>query len=659
MQPQRFDSNTPKIQLRWPLALLLALALLALCPALLSIGHAAGEREEPAPPEPVVLLADGTGVELEWRAPALSQHPVTGADGRRYARLETRGWMQTQSAGQPQLPYASALVVVPPTGAVTLDVRVVERDSHALSHPVLPAPRMEAVGDPPVGLGPTWVRDDAAYAPQDPSAPQWVTLEEAGWMRGRRLMRLTFSPLHFDPAQPALEEARLVRLTLTFQDSTTEPTGWADDDPFTPLLERSVVNPAQVSAFARPASAPDPTISPLDAGYPPSDTQYLVIAHASFMDAVAPLVAHRAISDGLTVFTTTVQNIYTTEGEQGAIAIREYISHTYHSSPTPALDYVLLVGDGMEGDPDNSYVPPYILTEDEPDWWSSVTTEPWQPASDNRFVTVDDDNDRLADIAIGRLPVNTVAQAETVVGKILSYELDPPQWPWNERVLFFAGHEKDASETFHYDSDLIYSTLPVTYTGYRTYFCTSDCDPYYKYDDIDTAHDAAVARLNAGGLLAGYVGHSSWHQWDWHPVTFAPMFHMNDVANLNSGGALPVFLQMTCYTGRFAKPDEDTLDETLVRREGGGAVAAWGSTTLGRTSGHRVLYRAFFDSLFVNGTVTLGLTIDEAKLALYNQNHDLDLLDTFVLLGDPALDLNLDIVPWTDYVFLPLVMRGY
>jgi hypothetical protein len=182
-----------------------------------------------------------------------------------------------------------------------------------------------------------------------------------------------------------------------------------------------------------------------------------------------------------------------------------------------------------------------------------------QPAaSDNRFVTVDGD-DEMADVFIGRLPVNTAAEATTVVDKILSYELNPPRWPWNERVLFFAGHEPDAP--YHGYSDEVYHEhLPGGFTGRRVYFCTSNCDQPHEYDDITAAHDALMRELNAGGLLASYVGHSSIHQWDWDPATWAPLFHVDDVASLHNGGALPLFVQMTCVTSYFSYPTDDTLD---------------------------------------------------------------------------------------------------
>jgi hypothetical protein len=617
--------------------------------------------DEPAPSQPVVLQADASGVILEWRAPAFSQQRVVGDDGRSYVALDAPGWDHTEVVGQPQLPKASVLAVVPHAGDVTLSVRVLAQERYRLSHPVVPSPQTAAVGSPPVSIGRVWARDAKAYAEVAPhfqslyprEVDDVVTLEEAGRLRGRRLVRLTFFPMHFVPASsvpggvngPSLEVARHVRLELRFENAVAGMKAWPGDDPFTSILQDTVVNPAQVTQFVPPRRM---TSAPSTPASPPADTEYLIIAHSDFITAVAPLAAHRASSDGLRVFSTTVEAIYDvySEGVVTATAIRDYISDAYHAPLSPTLTYVLLVGDGTRDIAGDQYIPPYTITLD-PAWWPG---EPLPAASDNRFVAVDG-TDNLADIFIGRLPVNSVNEATTVVEKILSYELAPPQWPWNERVLFFAGN----GETFHDDSDWLYNNaLPATFSGRRVYFCTDGCTEPYHYENITAARDATVRELNSGGLLASYVGHSSRHQWAVDPDTYGPMFHLDDVAGLYNGEALPMILEMTCYTSDFSYPDADTLDESLLRRASGGAVATWGPTTLGRTSGHKVLQQTFFDTLFAHGVTELGELIKTAESALIGQaSSDLDLLDTFALLGDPAMDLNL-----THEVLLPVALRG-
>jgi hypothetical protein len=138
------------------------------------------------------------------------------------------------------------------------------------------------------------------------------------------------------------------------------------------------------------------------------------------------------------------------------------------------------------------------------------------------------------------------------------------------------------------------------------------------------------------------------------------MFHLDHISNLRNGGALPVVLEMTCYTSDFSYPQFTTFDEVLLRRTGGGAVATWGPTTLGDTEGHQLLHQGFFDAVFQNHETELGTIIEEARLRLPGYLSDMH--DIYVLLGDPAMDLNLNIVPWptwTHTAFLPVALRGY
>lgn len=593
---------------------------------------------------PSVLRADNSGVTLEWFAPTWSLHTVEGGDGLPYTAVDAPGWDVTDTAGQPQLPQATALVVVPPGGAVTLHVEAFEPHSEVLAHPLLPAPRLVPLGDPLYVLTPVWA------SPEQLTATDWVTLEEVGWLRGRRLVRLTFHPLRVDPADLALESIARAQVTLHFEDTPSLAAAAIDDSPLLAALQGVVINPAQVISFGRVAEAP---IRPQDGFAAPPDTEYLIIAHSSLLTATASLAAQRANVDGLRVFSVTAEAIYHAYSSDviTATAIRDYISATYHSALPPVLDYVLLVGDGSEDAQAVQRIPPFMI--DDP--WGS---EPRGIAADNRFVTVDGD-DALPDIAIGRLPVNTAAEAAVVVQKILAYDQAPPQWPWNSRALFFASNSLgSASEEliFRQQADSLYDALPAAITGQRTYFCTTGCTQPYHHTNIDLAAALTRAQLNGGGLLAVYSGHSSWHQWAVDPASdYKSMFHVGDVSGLHNGGALPVVIEMTCLTSRFAFWESATLDESLLRHPNGGAVATWGPTGLGRSDGHATLAGRFFYGLFNQGTTRLGDLTTSAKFYLDEQNRDL--LDSFVLLGDPAMRLNMTIVPWAEQVFLPLVLR--
>ena len=103
---------------------------------------------------------------------------------------------------------------------------------------------------------------------------------------------------------------------------------------------------------------------------------------------------------------------------------------------------------------------------------------------------------------------------------------------------------------------------------------------------------------------------------------------------------------MTCLEGGFifhsqSGADFSAVSEVIVRTSGGGAIASWAPSGLGVAQGHDYLNKGLFEALFFNSIVQLGPATAEGKLYLYsNTSFHRELLDTYVLLGDPALALN-------------------
>lgn len=380
----------------------------------------------------------------------------------------------------------------------------------------------------------------------------------------------------------------------------------------------------------------------------PAGAHLLIITHPAFADALTSLVSLRQ-SQGLSTTVVSVLGIYDAwgDGRPDPGAIRAFIADAYTTwNPRPI--YVLLVGDGSfdprQYRPDSppTFIPPYLADVDP---WAGET------AADNRYACVDGD-DTLPDLLLGRLPVDSLEETQTMVEKIVAYESTPFPGGWNADVLLVAD-DADSAGDFAASSDThaaAHVTSPFTVTrhycaGISPYI--SDC----QAQQVDTLYNGLLAEWNQGALLLQFTGHSSWQQW-----AAERFFHMDDLPALLNDRRLPVVVEMTCFTSAFHRP-EPTLDEDLVALSGGGAVAAWGPTGLGVGTGHGYLSDGFFSAVFAEGAETVGEATLAGKLELVANGQNLDLLDTFTLLGDPALRLNRTIVPWAERVFLPLVRR--
>jgi hypothetical protein len=368
---------------------------------------------------------------------------------------------------------------------------------------------------------------------------------------------------------------------------------------------------------------------------------YVVIVHADLLSAVQPLVAHRQ-GQGLAVAVVDVQDVYD-EFAGGLLdpeAIREFVAYAYAEwrlAPT----YVLLVGDGSYDALDHSgygavnYVPPYLDMVDP--WWGET-------AADNRYAAISG-ADPLPDVFLGRLPVSSSAEAAMVVHKILQYERDPIYGDWNARHVFVADNP-DAAGDYDDMLDAVYDAhVASPWIGSKIYLGVLSAE---------AARQQTLGAWHRGALLISFAGHSSWHQW-----AEEALLDIHDVDYLWNDRQWPVVLSMTCFTGYFQHPEYGTLDEELLRLDGGGAVATWSPSGLGAAEGHDVLFQGFYDAVFTDGESELGPSISAAKLDLYAQAPEhADLLDTYHLFGDPAMALNLTIRPWPSSTYLPVGLKN-
>ena len=198
-------------------------------------------------------------------------------------------------------------------------------------------------------------------------------------------------------------------------------------------------------------------------------------------------------------------------------------------------------------------------------------------------------------------------------------------------------------------SDELIGRLPDGYAARRIYA--------HRYRAPADPTADIVQALNDGALLVSYLGHGATDRWG----TWAGgrIFALQDIDPLANADRLPFLVTGTCLNGFFAHPFElYSLAEAFVRAPNGGAVAAWSPTGLGFPHQHRLLLGELLAALFQRGEKRLGPAIAQAKAMAYAQDPVIaEALQTFVLLGDPALRLAIDESPNRSLIYLPLVLR--
>jgi hypothetical protein len=243
-----------------------------------------------------------------------------------------------------------------------------------------------------------------------------------------------------------------------------------------------------------------------------------------------------------------------------------------------------------------------------------IWTNTFETASDEWLGDVNGDG--LAEVAVGRLPVRTLQQAQAMVAKIVSYAGN-----FQDGALLVA----DRNDGFDFEAatGTVKSLLPA---GMRT-------DQVIRSQTDDTtANRAIIDAINRGPKLVNYAGHGSASVWRGNLLT-------NDsVGLLTNQQALPVIISMTCLNGLFNDPRSNSLGESLLLSERGGAIAVWASSAQTVPYGQALMDQEFIRQLFQgtsakNQPLTLGEAVARAKAAI----GDPDVRRSWILLGDPML----------------------
>ena len=347
---------------------------------------------------------------------------------------------------------------------------------------------------------------------------------------------------------------------------------------------------------------------------------YIIITPAEFAAAIQPLAEQRQAT-GLRVLVVNRDDVFDSfsNGRPSPFGIRDFLRHAFDNWPAPTPRFVLLVGDASYDYRDRlkgkfkNHLPTFLLD----------TTYVGETASDNWFVSFGGETDYRPSMAIGRLPAQNVEQLRAMVKKTLAYETAPPSGEWRRRVMLVADDD-DAAFTQMSDT-LATDYLSKTYTIDKVYI-----------GQTPNANADVLKTFDEGVSMVNYVGHGSLDVWGAEKA-----LQSADLAKMSSnGGRLPLLVTMTCLTGFFHHPTADSLGEVLLRAADKGIVAALVPTSESVTSQQEPLADAFYRELLTVEGATVGEAMMRAKQSMPDNGRAYrDVMETFNLLGDPALRL--------------------
>lgn len=338
---------------------------------------------------------------------------------------------------------------------------------------------------------------------------------------------------------------------------------------------------------------------------------YLVLTPRSLRAGADALAAHRS---GKVVEIEDVYDVFG-HGIANPHAIRDFLEYAY-ANWRPRPRHAALIGKGTFDPKDYLGVGanrfPVLM----------AATPDGLFASDIRYADFTDDG--VPDIAIGRVPALSSDDVIRYVEKVGAYETNGSG---AKRALVVADVPDDGGN-FTADSRDVAQALEAR--G----FATTAVELTAATDAAD-ARQAIVDAINAppGVGLWNYAGHGGVDV-----LSKTAVFGNADVALLANATHLPVFLAFTCAAGDGTYPGYDSLAETLLWRQGGGAVAAIAPTGLSDNGQAHTLNMSLVGTLAgARASATLGEANAAALADFARKGAERYMLEKYSVTGDPGL----------------------
>lgn len=383
----------------------------------------------------------------------------------------------------------------------------------------------------------------------------------------------------------------------------------------------------------------------------------LIVTYPLFKAQAEKLAELRRRHDKMDVVVATTEEVYNefSSGAQDLVAIRNF-AKMYHNRENPnhntdseklKFKYLLLFGDAsydykniLGYSTPSSYVPIYE---------SEVSLLPLYTYSSDDYVGMlspgegiwEDNAMHSMDIGVGRLPVKTQSEAESVVNKLIAYSTSTTSLgSWRHNLTYVCDNMETAPEiAFIQNAEELSSqveeeaseyNIKKIYVGaYQKEISPSGVTAPGATRDINTY-------LNTeGSLLINYIGHGGYNQWASENILNIPQIQA--LTNFNK---LAFFVTATCNFGQYDNPRIISGGEILLLEPQGGAIGLLTTTRAVFQHTNEQLNDAFHRSVFVRDSLRKHIRMgDVLRLTKNNSLSTGTFTRNFGLLGDPSMML--------------------
>ncbi|MFM1929252.1 MAG: hypothetical protein RL387_580 [Bacteroidota bacterium] len=241
------------------------------------------------------------------------------------------------------------------------------------------------------------------------------------------------------------------------------------------------------------------------------------------------------------------------------------------------------------------------------------------------------------EIAIGRIPAKTLAEADTLINKIIQYRLSSKKGVWQNQITWIAD---DGDYNLHLqDAESIINGLQLANTLwnhkkiYLDLFTANNNAGGISYPLVE---NEIQQTLNNGSLVVNYTGHGNYLR-----LTEEAVINDQSMQSWNNEGRLPLLITASCDFAPYDQPQFNPIGFSSLMKNGKGIIGLVAANRLVFAYSNKQINEQFIQALLVsdkNGTYnSIGKALQIAKKNNWALQGDKLNAFKFNLLGDPAL----------------------
>jgi hypothetical protein len=373
---------------------------------------------------------------------------------------------------------------------------------------------------------------------------------------------------------------------------------------------------------------------------------YVMVVPAAYKNAAIRLQQFHQNTHHLKVELVIAEELYNefSGGQPSAIAIRnflKYISNKALAQKATGPKYVLLFGMGNFNNKKintSTQIPSYESVASTGILSSYTSDDFYGLLTDGYDINVPSSINSLS-MAIGRIPVRTIAEADTVVNKLIQYQQNINAGAWKNQLTWIADdgdynlHLQDAEEiTNNLKSKAPFWNQQKMYLDLYPAVSTTSGNTYPSLvSDLKQM-------LHNGSLLLNYSGHGNYIRLAEEAVISA-----TEIAQWDNAGKPPLLVTASCDFAPYDQPQLSPIGFDALLQNSKGVIGLVSASRLVFAYSNKQINDAYIQQLLVPNNSGQFNTIGEALMFAKNnnwaQNGDRVNAFKFMLIGDPAMYL--------------------